>query len=62
MLYTYIQENEDAVKTTIDKKGINLIDYQEFSCQNDVIIDGVKMTVEEFREIKNQHLTKKEVL
>ena len=62
MLYTYIQENEDAVKTTIDKKGINLIDYQKFSCQNDVIIDGVKMTVEEFREIKNQHLTKKEVL
>jgi len=50
-MYTYTQENEDKVITSVIYKGINLYKYEN----NDdtfVLINGKKVSIKEFRESK----------
>lgn len=58
----YIKEVEDQVTTKIEKMIPDLCNYQEFECQELIIVNGQKMTITEFKDMKNnKFLTKKGV-
>ena len=52
MIYSYIQENEEKFVAKKDHSHfrVDLQKFEEVCCQNYVVVNGVKMTIQEFRD------------
>lgn len=53
-MYTYTMENEEKIFSKKDHSHfrVNLQKLEEVGCQNVIVVNGVKMTIQEFRDNK----------